>query len=111
MGAKNTTLHRESVSKHWAVSKKILGKGSFATVRKATKKKTNDPERKLVQDSFPDIVAVKIVEKSKARDEEELALFQDEVEIMHRIDHQNCVRLVSRPARCVRERSRRGSWI
>ena len=66
MGANNTTLHRESVSKHWAVSKKILGKGSFATVRKATKKKTSNAERKAIQESFPEIVAVKVVEKSKA---------------------------------------------
>jgi calcium/calmodulin-dependent protein kinase I len=93
MGANNTTLHRESVSKHWAVSKKVLGKGSFATVRKATKKKASSAERKALQDTFPEVVAVKVVEKSKARDEQELALFQDEVEIMHRIDHPNCVRL------------------
>ena len=73
MGANNTTLHRESVSKHWSVSKKILGKGSFATVRKATKKNTSDAARKALQDTFPEVVAVKVVEKSKARDDEELA--------------------------------------
>ena len=51
--------------------------------------------RKAVQEKFPDVIAVKIVDKSKARDDEELLAFNEEVEIMARVDNENCVRLVS----------------
>ena len=88
-------MKQESVSKNWMLSKKILGKGSFATVRSAKKKTTSDAERKAVQEKFPDVIAVKIVDKSKARDDEELLAFNEEVEIMARVDNENCVRLVS----------------
>ena len=95
MGGSNSVMKQESVSKNWTLSKKILGKGSFATVRSAKKKTTSDAERKAVQEKFPDVIAVKIVDKSKARDDEELLLFNEEVEIMARVDNENCVRLVS----------------
>ena len=95
MGGTNSVMKKEAISKHWALSKQILGKGSFATVRTGKKKSTTDPDRKKTQDSWPDLIAVKIVDKSKARDEEELLLFNDEVEIMARVANENCVRLVS----------------
>lgn len=93
MGGTNSVMKKEAISKHWALSKQILGKGSFATVRTGKKKSTTDPERKKTQESWPNLIAVKIVDKSKARDEEELLLFNDEVEIMARVDNENCVRL------------------
>ena len=47
MGAAGSSgvLKKEECSKYWTVSKKVLGKGSFATVRSATKVNTEDPER------------------------------------------------------------------
>jgi calcium/calmodulin-dependent protein kinase I len=93
MGGSNSVMKTEAISKHWALSKQVLGKGSFATVREGKKKSTTDPERKAAQDKFPEVVAVKIVDKSKARDDEELLLFNDEVEIMGRVDNENCVKL------------------
>ena len=93
MGGSNSVMKSEPVSTNWSLSKQVLGKGSFATVREGKKKKTSDPERKAISDKFPDIIAVKIVDKSKARDDEELLLFNEEVEIMARIDNTNCVKL------------------
>ena len=95
MGGSNSVMKTEEISKNWALSKKILGKGSFATVRSGKKKPTSNKERQKIQDGFPNVIAVKIVDKSKARDEEELLLFNDEVEIMGRVDNENCIRLVS----------------
>ena len=99
MGSSNSVLKKEKISKYWNVSKKVLGKGSFATVREGRKKASKNAERQKIQADFPDVIAVKIVEKSKAKDEEELELFQDEVEIMHRVDHPSCQHLVSRDQR------------
>lgn len=79
-------LRKEPISQNWSVSKKVLGKGSFATVRIAKKK----PTAKLPD--VPDVVAVKIVDKRDV-DSEELPLLNDEVEIMARVDHPSCIKL------------------
>ena len=86
-GQSSKLFQSEEISKHWNVSKKVLGKGSFATVRSAKKKDPNDEHVK----SFPEIVAIKIIDK-KSVSAEELPLLHDEVDIMHKIDHDGCVR-------------------
>lgn len=87
-GQSSTLFQSEEISKHWNVSKKVLGKGSFATVRSATKKDA----KSVHTANFPDTVAVKIIDK-KSVSADELPLLHDEVDIMHKIDHDGCVRL------------------
>lgn len=60
-------------------SKEILGRGSFAVVKRATRKDGKE-------------VAVKIIKKTKLR-QEELQIVHDEVKIMNKIRHPNCVLL------------------
>lgn len=79
MGNKIKTLKGEELYKHYEVKEK-LGAGSFATVKRAI--------RKADKHEF----AIKIIKKSKLNPEE-LAVVHDEVEIMHRISHENCVQL------------------
>jgi len=57
-----------------------LGQGSFAVVKKAIRKSDNR------------VFAIKIVDKRKLNPEE-LSVIHDEVMIMYKIDHRNCVRL------------------
>eukprot|EP00465_Bigelowiella_longifila_P014758 CAMPEP_0185257992 /NCGR_PEP_ID=MMETSP1359-20130426/6984_1 /TAXON_ID=552665 /ORGANISM="Bigelowiella longifila, Strain CCMP242" /LENGTH=335 /DNA_ID=CAMNT_0027843313 /DNA_START=56 /DNA_END=1063 /DNA_ORIENTATION=+ len=58
----------------------VLGRGSFATVKRAVRKKDKKE------------LAVKIIKKTKLK-QEELKIVHDEVKIMKRIDHPNCVKL------------------
>eukprot|EP00457_Paulinella_chromatophora_P004007 gb/GEZN01004017.1/.p1 GENE.gb/GEZN01004017.1/~~gb/GEZN01004017.1/.p1 ORF type:complete len:324 (-),score=73.00 gb/GEZN01004017.1/:207-1178(-) len=66
--------------KHYKASEK-LGCGSFATVKKATRK------------SDKQVFAVKIIKKNDLKPEE-LQVVHDEVEIMHKIDHPHCVKFI-----------------
>jgi len=59
---------------------KLLGKGSFAIVKKGINKKTGQE------------VAIKIIERDKLEEDDELAL-QNEVDILGQIDHPNVVKL------------------
>jgi len=60
--------------------KEQLGKGSFATVKKAVRKSDHK------------YFAVKIIKKNKLNPEE-LLVVHDEVEIMHKINHKHCAQL------------------
>lgn len=60
--------------------KEALGSGSFAVVKRAIKKSDKTE------------YAIKCIKKAKLS-EEELAVVHDEVTIMHKIQHENCVRL------------------
>jgi calcium/calmodulin-dependent protein kinase I len=89
MGAGSSgVLKKEEVSKFWSVSKKVLGKGSFATVRKATKLDKDDVARA----DFPQEVAAKIIDKGTCTNED-LPLLKDEVDIMLKIKDKGCVQL------------------
>jgi len=70
---------KEEVGKYYDIQKK-LGTGSFAVVKKAVRK--NDGKE----------FAIKVINKSKLN-ADELAVVHDEVEIMHKINHPNCVAL------------------
>lgn len=72
-------LHSEEVNKRYEI-KEVLGQGSFATVKRA------------VHRSDKKEYAIKIIKKSKLNPEE-LAVIHDEVDVMQKIDHPNCVRL------------------
>lgn len=66
----------------------VLGQGNFAIVKVA---KTTD-KRKKDKDSgpIPDRVAIKIIDKSKVEDMNDI---DREVEIMHKLEHKNIIRL------------------
>ena len=66
----------------------VLGQGNFAVVKVA---KTTD-KRKKDKDSppIPDRVAIKIIDKSKVEDMNDI---DREVEIMHKLEHKNIIRL------------------
>jgi len=70
---------REEVGKYYDIQQK-LGTGSFAVVKKAV--------RKADSKEF----AIKVIKKNKLN-ADELAVVHDEVEIMHKISHTNCVTL------------------
>ena len=59
----------------------IIGKGSFATVKRAISKATGTA------------VAIKVIKKLKLT-AEELSIVHDEVEILHKIHHRYCVQLI-----------------
>jgi len=61
-------------------TKEILGRGSFAVVKKCIRKKDGN------------VMAVKIIKKTKLK-EEDLQIIHQEVEIMNKIKHPNCVAL------------------
>lgn len=58
----------------------VVGKGSFATVRKGRNRETKEK------------VAVKIISKRKMNDEDRVAL-QNEIDILMQVDHPNIVKL------------------
>jgi len=70
---------KEEVGKYYDIQKK-LGTGSFAIVKKAVRKSDGKE------------FAIKVINKSKLN-ADELAVIHDEVEIMHKINHPNCVTL------------------
>eukprot|EP00944_MAST-04C_sp_MAST-4C-sp1_P012946 g12946.t1 len=88
MGSGSSGLKRNECSKYWRVSKKILGKGSFATVRRAIKVNLHDTDRK----EYPEEVAAKIIDK-KSCASDVLPTLKDEVKIMLKINDAGCVRL------------------
>lgn len=79
MGNGIKKLRKDEIRKYYDI-KNRLGTGSFATVKRAI--------RRSDQKAF----AIKIIKKSKLN-AEELAVVHDEVEIMHKISHENCVQL------------------
>ena len=81
-------LNKQEVSKFWKLNRKILGKGSFAEVRSATKVDEADELRVL----FPHEVAAKIIDKSKLS-QLDLPNLMDEVDVMGKIKHKGCVKL------------------
>ena len=79
MGNNIKRLRKDDINKFYEIKDK-LGSGSFAVVKRGVRKADLKP------------FAVKIIKKSKLN-ADELAVVHDEVEIMHRIQHENCVTL------------------
>lgn len=79
MGNNIRKLRKDEITKYYDIKNK-LGTGSFAVVKLAVRKADGKQ------------FAIKIIKKSKLNPEE-LAVVHDEVEIMHKIDHPNCVKL------------------
>lgn len=79
MGNKIKTLRGDEIHKTYDF-KETLGKGSFAEVKRAIRRKDKQE------------FAIKVISKSKLNSSE-LAVIHDEVDIMHKINHPNCVRL------------------
>jgi len=79
MGNSVKKLKKEEIQKYYDIKEK-LGTGSFAVVKRAVRK--SDGQQ----------FAVKVIKKSKLN-AEELAVVHDEVEIMHKVNHPNCVQL------------------
>jgi len=75
----NKILKGEEIHKHYDFKHK-LGSGTFATVKFAIKKSTKQE------------FAVKVIKKAKLNPDE-LIVVHDEVTIMHKINHPNCVKL------------------
>jgi serine/threonine protein kinase len=73
-------ISKDDCKKHYDIKEK-LGSGTFATVKRAVKKNSGGKE-----------FAIKIIKKDKLNSEE-LEIVQDEVKIMHKIEHPNCVQL------------------
>lgn len=69
---------KSEVSKKYDIDKAVLGSGNFACVKKCTKKGTKD------------VYAVKIIDKSKVEDMEDI---KREVDIMENIKHENVIQL------------------
>jgi len=72
-----THSRREEIGKYYELQEK-LGTGSFAVVKRALRK------------SDGKAFAIKVIKKNKLK-ADELAVVHDEVEIMHKINHANCV--------------------
>lgn len=79
MGNNIKKLKKEEIQKYYDIKEK-LGTGSFAVVKRAVRK--SDGKQ----------FAIKVIKKSKLNSEE-LAVVHDEVEIMHKVNHSNCVQL------------------
>jgi len=79
MGNNIKKLRKDEITKYYDIKEK-LGTGSFAIVKRATRK--TDGKQ----------FAIKVIKKSKLNPEE-LAVVHDEVEIMHKLNHPNCVQL------------------
>lgn len=80
MGQKLNKISKTDFEKKYT-AKDILGRGSFAIVKRAVRKADKKD------------LAVKIIKKTKLKDEE-LEIVHEEVKIMDKINHPNCVRLV-----------------
>jgi len=76
------SLCREGSIKDSYKFQTTIGKGTFATVKKAIKKDGDGEE-----------FAIKILEKSKLTQEDVMALMQ-EIEILDQLDHPNVVKLI-----------------
>jgi calcium/calmodulin-dependent protein kinase I len=72
-------IGKNEIKKHYDIKEK-LGTGSFATVKRAVRRSDGTE------------FAIKIIKKDKLNSEE-IAVVHDEVEIMHKIQHNNCVQL------------------
>lgn len=72
-------LHGDALLKRYEV-KEVLGTGAFATVKRAVKKSDKSE------------YAIKIIDKKKL-DKTELAVINDEVDIMRKVNHPHCVRM------------------
>lgn len=72
-------LNGDALLKQYEV-KEVLGKGAFATVKRAVKKKDKSE------------YAIKIIDKTKLN-KEDLAVVHDEAEIMKQVSHPHCVRM------------------
>jgi len=79
MGNNIRKLRKDEITKYYEIKDK-LGTGSFATVKRAVRK--SDGKQ----------FAIKVIKKTKLN-AEELAVVHDEVEIMHKLNHYNCVQL------------------
>eukprot|EP00954_Amorphochlora_amoebiformis_P020510 1339865-Amorphochlora_amoeboformis.AAC.1 len=79
MGNKLTKISKTDFEKKY-MTKEVLGRGSFAIVKRAVRKKDGKE------------LAVKIIKKAKLG-QKELQIVHDEVKIMDKIRHPNCVRL------------------
>jgi len=79
MGNTVKKLKKEEIQKYYDIREK-LGTGSFAVVKRAVRKSDGKE------------FAVKVIKKAKLN-AEELAVVHDEVEIMHKVNHPNCVQL------------------
>jgi calcium/calmodulin-dependent protein kinase I len=79
MGNNIKKLRKDEITKYYEIKGK-LGTGSFAVVKQATRKADGKQ------------FAIKIIKKMRLN-AEELAVVHDEVEIMHKVDHPNCVKL------------------
>jgi len=73
-------LHKEEIEKYYSL-KEVIGRGTFGKVRRAVRK--NDHVQ----------VAVKIIKKKKMTPKD-LKGIHDEVEILHRVDHPNVVKMI-----------------
>jgi len=72
-------VHGDDLHKRYEV-KEVLGTGAFATVKRAVKKSDKSE------------YAIKMIDKSKLK-KEELEVIHDEVDIMKRVHHPNCVQM------------------
>jgi len=79
MGNSVKSMKREEIQKYYDIREK-LGTGSFAVVKRAVRKSDNKE------------FAIKVIKKNKLN-ADELAVVHDEVEIMHKVNHANCVQL------------------
>mmetsp|Transcript_12767 Transcript_12767/g.15149 ORF Transcript_12767/g.15149 Transcript_12767/m.15149 type:complete len:333 (-) Transcript_12767:216-1214(-) len=79
MGNRLTKITKTDFEKKYS-TKEVLGRGSFAIVKRAVRKKDGKE------------LAVKIIKKAKLG-QKELQIVHDEVKIMDKIKHKNCVKL------------------
>uniref|UniRef100_A0A7S2U0C5 Protein kinase domain-containing protein n=1 Tax=Lotharella oceanica TaxID=641309 RepID=A0A7S2U0C5_9EUKA len=79
MGNKLTKITKTDFEKKYS-AKEVLGRGSFAIVKRAVRKKDGKE------------LAVKIIKKAKLG-QKELQIVHDEVKIMDKINHPHCVKL------------------
>ncbi|GBG24648.1 Protein kinase, putative [Hondaea fermentalgiana] len=90
MGGGASKTKKQSMDTFYKLGQSI-GQGSFATVYEA---ELIDPDRKTESGfPIPSLVAIKAIDKSKIPNDE-IPLLQEEVTIMQKLDHENCVRLL-----------------
>mmetsp|Transcript_53645 Transcript_53645/g.73543 ORF Transcript_53645/g.73543 Transcript_53645/m.73543 type:complete len:82 (+) Transcript_53645:91-336(+) len=73
--------HSRNLKDDYKVDTKVIGEGSFASVRKGRSKATGEK------------VAIKIIQKRTMTEEDRIAL-QTEIEILKQVDHPNIVKLI-----------------